>query len=425
MTVPFAELNLLPSLVATLTATDKHVPTEIQAAAIPELLSGRSVVGIAETGSGKTLAYGLPALQLCKNLEVEGSPVEVEGQPRAVILVPTRELGEQVTRVLKTLTHETRVRVRSALGGTTAEIARRNVSGNFEILVATPGRLLKQLDARLIRLSDVRLLVLDEVDQMLDMGFLPDVTRIVAGCPSKRQLALFSATVATKVEGLIKELFGPSPKIIRTRGSHHEVATLRTVNRTVLNGDRLTPLLAALSEESVGGTLLFVNTREQCDHVAGQLVDSGHRISVYRGEMDKVERRANLEAFRKGETGLLITTDLGSRGLDLPLVGRVINVHLCTERKNYLHRVGRTARAGRAGLVINLVTERDQPLLDRLAGVGNGVDKPDHKPGKPGKPKPQGKPREKPGKAAADNERKGDRRGDRKTAPKVKDPRRW
>ena len=424
MTATFAELNLLPSLVASLTAMDRHTPTEIQAAAIPELLSGRSVVGIAETGSGKTLAYGLPTLQICKTLETEGAPVEAEGQPRAVILVPTRELGEQVTRVLKALSHETRVRVRSALGGTTAEIARRNVAGAFEILVATPGRLLKQLDARLIRLSDVRLLVLDEVDQMLDMGFLPDVQRVVAGCPSRRQLALFSATVASRVEGLIKALFGPSPKIIRTRGSHREVATLKTVNRTVLNGDRLTPLLAALAEESVGGTLLFVNTREQCDQVAGLLMDAGHRVSVYRGEMDKIERRANLEAFRKGETALLITTDLGSRGLDLPLVGRVINVHLCTERKNYLHRVGRTARAGRAGVVINLVTERDRALMERLAG-GGAKDTPDLKPGKPGKPKPLGKPRVKPGQAAGEKARKGDRRGEQKTAPKAKDPRRW
>lgn len=368
----FFDLGLLPTLVATLGEQGKTAPTEIQALAIPLLMAGRSVVGVAETGSGKTLAYGLPILHRCKALETDGDPVTAEGQPRAVILVPTRELGEQVARVLKTLTHTTRVRVRSALGGTTSEVARRNVSGAFEVLVATPGRLLKLLEAERVRLGDVRLLVLDEVDQMLDLGFQPDVTRIVAAAPETRQLALFSATVSPKVEGLIGRLYGPEPRILRTRGSHRLVASLTTSNRTVVDGDRWTQLVAVLAEEAPGGTLLFANTREQCDRLAGQLTSAGYRFVVYRGEMDRVARRANLEAFRKGEVALLLTTDLGSRGLDLPQVGRVINVHLCTDLQNYLHRAGRTARAGRPGLVVNLVTERDRPLLAQVAQVGSG-----------------------------------------------------
>lgn len=363
-----AWFDLLPSLVATLTEQGLERPTEIQAAAIPELRSGRSVVGIAETGSGKTLAYSLPMLHLCKSLESGGFAVEASGQPRGLILVPTRELGEQVSKVLKTLTHGTRVRVRSALGGTTAEIARRNVSGPFEVLVGTPGRIKKQLEAELIRLSDVRMLVLDEVDQMLDLGFLPDVSQIIAETPPSRQLALFSATVAPKVEELIARLFGPAPRILRTKGSNRVVASLKTVNRTVVDGDRFKELAQLLRERTEGGTILFANTRDQCDVLAEWMKSNGHAVALYRGEMDKVERRANLESFRKGEVHLLITTDLGSRGLDLPLVGRVINVHLCTEMKNYLHRVGRTARAGRPGLVVNLVTERDLPLIDRLQG---------------------------------------------------------
>lgn len=369
MNATFLDLGLLPSLVSTLYAQGKHSPTEIQRLAIPELVAGRSVVGIAETGSGKTLAYGLPVLHLCKTLEDAGSLVTAGGRPRAAILVPTRELGEQVAKVLKTLTHDTRVRVRSALGGTTAEVARRNVTGPFEVLVATPGRLLKQLDAGVLDLSDVRVLVLDEVDQMLDMGFLPDMNRVVAATPGQRQLGLFSATVAPKVEALITRLFGPSPRILRTGGSHRVVASLTTVNRQVKDGDRMEQLLAVLAEQTPGGTLLFANTRAQCDALAERLQAAGQACTVYRGEMDKVERRANLEAFRKGEVALLVTTDIASRGLDLPLVGRVINVHLCTEMKNYLHRVGRTARAGRPGLVVNLVTERDQPLVERLSSI--------------------------------------------------------
>jgi ATP-dependent RNA helicase RhlE len=364
--VPF-DFDLLPSLLASIEAQGLGTPTEIQARAIPELLVGRSVVGVAETGAGKTLAYALPMLHKVKSMEAGGSPVEVAGQPRGVVIVPTRELGEQVARVFKTLTHDTRVRVRSVLGGTTMEIARRNLQGPFEVLVATPGRLVQLLDRGEVAFSDVRLLVLDEADVLLDMGFLPMASRIVGACPPNRQLALFSATVPPAVEELIHRLFS-DPLVIKTRGSHQTVASLVTVNRAVDDGRRFPVLEAVLREEMEGGTILFANTREQCDTVAAQLLEIGRKAVLYRGEMDKVERRANLEEFRKGTVNLLIATDLGSRGLDVERVSRVINYHLPQRLENYLHRVGRTARAGRTGVVVNFVTPRDQPLMDRVAG---------------------------------------------------------
>ncbi len=378
----FSSFDLLPTLQATLAEKEFKIPTEIQQRAIPALLGGRSVVGVSQTGSGKTLAYALPVLHLLKTLENEKDPVRVDGQPRACVVVPTRELGEQVSKVFKPFTHTTRLRVRTVLGGTTFEIARRNVKGPFEVLVATPGRLVKLLEMGLVNLGDVRVLVFDEADQMLDQGFLPDANKIVKACPSKRQLALFSATVSKSVESLMEKLF-TGAEVIRSGGSHKTVPTLATENREVVDGRRF-PLLESLLGKSVkGGTLIFTNTREQCDKLAADLRKSGRECVVYRGEMDKVERRKNLKAFRDGAVELLISTDLASRGLDLDLVGRVINYHLPQQMENYLHRVGRTARAGRAGKVINFVTERDEKFIAKLENTKASEEwpsEPEHKP---------------------------------------------
>jgi superfamily II DNA/RNA helicase len=224
------------------------------------------------------------------------------------------------------------------------------------------------MEAGLVTLGDVRTLVLDEADQMLDHGFLPDVRRIVKECPTNRQLAMFSATVPAAVEKLIADLFAGA-EVIRSQGSHRVVPTLTTSQLEVVGGKRFPLLERLLGKKVEGGTILFTNTREQCDKLAGELDEAGWPCVVYRGEMDKAERRRNLKAFRDGEVDLLISTDLASRGLDVEHVGRVINYHLPQQMENYLHRVGRTARAGRPGLVVNFVTERDAPLVSKLEGV--------------------------------------------------------
>ncbi len=364
----FADFNLLPTLQKTLLEKELTQPTEIQVKVIPLLLEMRSLVGVAETGSGKTLAFALPVLHLIKKLELAGDPITKPGKPRAVVVVPTRELGEQVTKAFKPFTHTTRLRVRSVLGGTSFEMARRGVQGCFEVLVATPGRLVKLLEMKLVNLGDVRILVFDEADQMLDHGFLPDAQRIVKSCPADRQLALFSATVSPAVEQLIEELFSQS-EIIRSEGSHRVVATLTTTRQTVVDGKRFPLLERLLGKKVEGGTILFVNTREQCDKLAEELDDAGWPCVIYRGEMDKVERRQNLKAFREGEISLLVSTDLASRGLDVEHVGRVINYHMPKQMENYLHRVGRTARAGRPGLVVNFITERDEEFALKIEKV--------------------------------------------------------
>jgi ATP-dependent RNA helicase RhlE len=361
----FTDFDLLASLQATLAEKGLVTPTEIQQRALPTLLRGKSVVGVAETGSGKTLAYALPVLHMLKTLENEGQAITVDSQPRAAVIVPTRELGEQVSKVFKPFTHTTRLRVRTVLGGTTLDIAKRNIKGPFEILVATPGRLVKLIERRMIKLDDVRVLIFDEADQMLDQGFLPDANKIVQACLASPQMALFSATVSPAVQKLMNQLFADA-EVMRSKGSHRLVPTLTTHNRLVPNGKRF-PLLETLLAESVpGGTMIFTNTREQCDKLALEIQKTGRNCVIYRGEMDKVERRANLKSFRDGTIDLLVSTDLASRGLDLDLVGRVVNYHMPQQIENYIHRVGRTARAGRKGLVINFVTERDQPIMDQI-----------------------------------------------------------
>ena len=386
----FEQLSLLPSLVASLKEQAITAPTDIQARALPVLLEGKSVVGVAETGSGKTLTYVLPMLHHLKSLELRGAgatkpasskpPVQhkdkkrksrgpgvsLPGRPRGLVLVPARELGEQVCRVFKSLTHSTRLRVRSVLGGSKKQVARRNVAGAFEILVATPGRLVHLLDGGELRLDDVRMLVFDEADQLLDPGFRRVAMRIIDACPRAAQLALFSATLPEPLASSVLQLFRKPPVRIRSKGSRHLVRTLKTVNRTVVGGVRIDILRELFHKDAATATLLFSNTRRQCDEVSGWLNDLGIAHVVYRGEMDRIERRANLKRFRNGEVLVLLTTDLGGRGLDIAQIGRIINVHLPQDIDNYRHRVGRTARAGREGLVVNLVTGRDQPLMKEI-----------------------------------------------------------
>lgn len=365
----FTNFGLLPSLIKTLTEKRITKPTEIQNNTLPLLMSGQSVVGVSETGSGKTLAYALPMLHLLKSLEDGGQPVTAESSPRAIVMVPTRELGEQVSKVFKTLTHDTRLRVRPALGGMAMEQARRNTSGEFEILLATPGRLAQLMDMDKVDLKDVRMLVFDEADQMMDQGFLADSNKVYYSCPKDVQLALFSATVSPAVQDLINDLFSDA-EVVRSSGSGKVVKSLTTKNLIVKDGDRWVHLDKLLSQKVDGGTILFTNTREQCDKLAKDLEAKGFEVAVYRGEMEKNDRRTNLKKFADGKIKFLVATDLAGRGLDIQNVDRVINFHLPRQMENYLHRAGRTARAGRKGTVINLVTERDELLINKLEGRG-------------------------------------------------------
>ncbi len=370
----FADLPLLPSLHGSLASQQLDLLTDVQEQALPLLLDRKSVVAIAETGSGKTLTYVLPVLDRLKRMEDDGNPVTTESEPRALVMVPTRELGEQVAGVFKSLTHATRLRVRSVLGGQKMRMNRESVAGTFEVLVATPGRLERLVQSGELSLAAMRVLVLDEADQLLDLGFVPTVMALVRGVPSQCQLALFSATMSPAVEELVARAFHDATRVT-TAGRGKVVASLQTRHVPVPDGRRAEALRAVLRERVEGSTMLFANTRDQCEALATWLREEGWSCVVHRGEMDPVERRRNLRAFREGRVDFFLTTDMGSRGLDIDHVARVINVHLPRELENYLHRVGRTARAQRTGLVVNLVTPRDAPLLAQL---GDGSEAPTH-----------------------------------------------
>jgi len=364
----FSDFQLLKSLQSTLKEKSFTTPTEIQEMAIPAMLNRRSLVGIAETGSGKTLSYVLPILHLLKTMENDGNKVTEDGTPRALVLVPSRELGEQVSKVFKTFTHDTRMRVRSVLGGTALAVAKENIRGGLEVLVATPGRLEQLIQRRQVDLDDLQILVIDEADVMVDAGFIEVAEKILSACPETMQLALFSATISAEVQKLLSEIF-EGVEIFRTKRSERVAVGLKTQNQTVQNGKRWPILKKLLEEKRAGSTLIFTNTREQCDELAQLLVKNKVEHVIYRGEMDKVERRQNLKAFRDGEIKVLLSTDLASRGLDVEHVDRVINYNMPAHVENYLHRVGRTARAGRSGLAINFVTERDAEIVKKIKSL--------------------------------------------------------
>lgn len=362
----FTDFPLLSSLQNTLRQKDLRAPTEIQQLVIPRLLERKSLVGIAETGSGKTLAFVLPVLHLLKSMENDGNKVTEDGSPRALVLVPSRELGEQVSKVFKLLTHDTRMRVRTVLGGTAIAVAKENIKGCLEILVATPGRLEQMISRKQVSLMDVQILVIDEADVLVDPGFLEVAERILGACPEEIQLALFSATFSADVQRLVSEMF-EGIEILRTKRSEHVPLGLTTKNVNVIDGKRWPLLKKILTEDREGSVLIFTNTREQCDVLAGLLEKDKREFLLYRGEMDKIERRKNLNEFRKGVTRILLATDLASRGLDVEHVDCVINYHMPSHLENYLHRVGRTARAGRSGLAINLITERDSEIVAKIS----------------------------------------------------------
>lgn len=361
----FTDLPLLPSLLGTLAEQGLTTPTEVQQRALPELLGRGSVVGISQTGTGKTLAYVLPILDKLKRMEDGGSVVDEPAEPRALVIVPTRELGDQVTKVFKTFTHATRIRVRAVLGGRPLKKARDTIGRPFDVLVATPGRLDQLVRLGHLQLGAIRMVVLDEADQLLDMGFGPQVLSIVQATPSFRQLALFSATMSDDLREFVADVFHDAT-LIETSRSQQLPSTLTLRRVPVPDGRRFDVLPDLLREPCEGSTILFANTRAQCDRIVAEVDALGLTTVLVRGEMDAVERRHNLRAFRRGETELLVCTDLTARGLDIEHVTRVINVHLPRTMDNYLHRAGRTARAGRSGVVVDLVTPRDEPLIEAV-----------------------------------------------------------
>ena len=339
-------------------------PTPIQALALPELLSGEDVVGLAQTGSGKTAAFAIPL--------IEGLNRKARGV-QAIILVPTRELATQVATEIGTLSRHERVRSVVICGGTSIVPQVKALKDpSTAVVVGTPGRVLDHLQRGTLKLGGVRYLVLDEADRMLDMGFAPDVGRILSRTPDNRQTALFSATMPGAIKGIV-ERHMRSPKWLAVESEAPTVDSVEQVYYKVDGRDKTKALRSLIDAEDDSLAIVFRRTKHGADKLHKQLERGGYRVGLLHGGKSQAQRVKTLAAFTSGRTRILVATNVAARGLDIPNVSHVINYDLPEDVETYVHRIGRTARAGKEGVAITLVGEaevRDFNKIERALPAG-------------------------------------------------------
>ena len=358
----FETLNLINPICKVLREEKYALPTPIQEQAIPYLVNGRDLLGCAQTGTGKTAAFALPLLQwLEKNREVVG-PKGV----RTLILAPTRELAAQISESIRVYGRYLKIKQAVIYGGVRATLQIRALSRGVDVLVATPGRLLDLLNQRQLRLDKVGVLVLDEADRMLDMGFLPDIKKICKVIPSKRQTMLFSATLPSEIVKLSKEFLNDPIQVSVTPPS----STVDKIEQKVLFVDRENKpaLLESILEEdqSIYRVLIFTRTKHGADRVAKRLMKIKIPTEAIHGNKSQPARLKALDKFRSGRVRVLVATDIASRGLDVDGITHVINYDLPKETESYVHRIGRTARAGMEGIALSFCDAGEKSYLRRI-----------------------------------------------------------
>jgi superfamily II DNA/RNA helicase len=356
MSQSFGALGVCAVVVQALAARDIVEPFHIQSLVVPDALEGRDILGKAPTGSGKTLAFALPIVELV----AAGDPA-----PAALVLAPTRELALQVTEELVLLGKPKGLRAAAAYGGAPIGAQVKRLRG-AHVVVATPGRLNELVQRRLISLESVRILILDEADRMLDMGFQPQVDRIVRRLPARRQTMLFSATLDGPVGELAQDYTINPSRFDAELPSRHADGPVEHEFVAVTNADKLDRLIDVLGEER-GLALVFVRTKRGADRLAHKLRGRGVEAAAMHGDMSQGARERALERFRVGKVTTLVATDVAARGLDLDAISHVINYDPPEDGKGYVHRVGRTGRAGRSGQGITLVLPEQQAEVSRFA----------------------------------------------------------
>jgi superfamily II DNA/RNA helicase len=355
----FSELGLDKRLVEALAAQDITSPFAIQARALPDAMAGRDVLGRAETGSGKTLAFGLPMLS--RIAEVPGRPRQKA--PRGLVLVPTRELAEQVAQVLKPLGRSLGLLITTVYGGVSIVRQIERLQRGADIVVATPGRLIDLLERQACTLSDIDVTVLDEADHMADLGFLPSVTRILDQTPADGQRLLFSATLDRGVDRLVRTyltdpaLHAVQPQAIFAGAAEHSMLVLDAADKVAV---------AAEIAGRPARTLFFVRTKHGADRLAKQLDRAGVRAGAIHGDRNQNQRQRALDAFAAGHPRVLVATDVAARGIHVDGIELVVHFDPPNDHKDYLHRSGRTARAGASGLVVTLAQREQVHELQRL-----------------------------------------------------------
>ncbi len=355
----FEPLGLSEPLLKALAEQGYDTPTPVQAQAIPVILAGRDVLAAAQTGTGKTAGFTLPLLQLlAATFDAGRKPAPI----RALILTPTRELALQVLESVKTYGSHLPLKGDAVTGGVSINSQIRNLSHGRDILVATPGRLLDHIHQRTVDLSKVEILVLDEADRMLDMGFLPDVKKIMAVLPKRRQNLLFSATFSEDIKTLANQLLDNPAHIAVARQN----ATAERISQQVygIPRDHKRELLSYLiGHNNWQQVLIFVRTKHGADRLAKQLIADGIRTAALHGDKSQGARIRALDSFKTGQVTALVATDIAARGIDINELPHVVNYDLPQVAEDYVHRIGRTGRAGSSGAAISLVCTEEAPLL--------------------------------------------------------------
>jgi ATP-dependent RNA helicase RhlE len=349
----FQEFNFHPAIAAGLKAAGYTTPTPIQEQAIPSVMAGSDVMGLAQTGTGKTAAFVLPILQRLMQGE--------RGRVRALIVAPTRELAEQINEAIGLMGRQTRLKSMTVYGGVAVNPQIDKLRRGVEIIVACPGRLLDHLNQGNIDLAAVEVLVLDEADQMFDMGFLPDIRRILKFIPAQRQTLLFSATMPDDIRRLASEIL--TKPITVQAGSTAPPVTVSHALYPV--GQHLkTPLLLELLQHTdTDSVLVFTRTKHRAKRLGEQLEKAGYKAASLQGNLSQNRRQAALDGFRDGTFQILVATDIAARGIDVSQISHVVNYDIPDTPEAYIHRIGRTGRAARSGDAFTLVTSEDTIMV--------------------------------------------------------------
>jgi ATP-dependent RNA helicase RhlE len=347
--MPFSKFGLSPAILEGIKAMGYITPTPIQLQAIPKIMAGTDVIGSAQTGTGKTAAFALPILTKLG----EHAPLS-----RVLILEPTRELAAQVDVAVRNMARFTKLRTAVLYGGVGYGRQMSQLQAGVDILLATPGRLLDHLERGTANLSHIQYLVLDEADRMLDMGFLPDVRRIIEKCPKNRHTSLFSATVPAQIETLIQWAMR-SPKTIDIGVRRSPAETVDHVIYSVAEDQKTELLLEILKRLHSKSAIVFCRTKHGADRISSLLRRQRHSVTVLHSNRTQREREEALNGFRSGKYAILVATDIASRGLDIADVSHVVNFDVPQHPEDYIHRIGRTGRAEHTGDALTLMTAAD------------------------------------------------------------------
>ena len=358
MSLTFADLPLRPE---TLEALSAHVfisPFPIQEQVLPIALADGDLIGQAKTGTGKTLAFGVPLIErVIAPLDAEWASLEAKGSPQVLVVVPTRELCVQVTKDIEELSGNRGLRILAVYGGRAFEPQIEALQNGVEIVVGTPGRLLDLYRQGQLKLKEVSRVVLDEADEMLDLGFLPDVEKIFASTPNRAQTMLFSATMPGDIIALARK-FMNQPVHIRTQDNEDEGAVVSRIEQHVFRAhalDKIEMLARILQADGRGPTIVFCRTKRTCQKTSDDLVERGYRAASIHGDLGQNAREKALNDFKAGKSDVLVATDVAARGIDIDGITHVINYQCPEDEMTYVHRIGRTARAGAKGISVTFV----------------------------------------------------------------------